>query len=93
MIVSNKVTVDVTVKEVLSKIELSVSDSTINTGDTDTFTATAYDQNNNTMAGIAISLMENGTEVDSGTTDSSGSVQFSAKFNKAGDFTFTAQAS
>ncbi|MCY0875886.1 MAG: hypothetical protein OWT28_06415 [Firmicutes bacterium] len=74
----------------LSKIELSVNKSTIEVGNIDSFTATAYNNNNEPMPDVSLTLYEitTSTVIGTETTDNNGEAMFTAKFNKKGKYSF-----
>ncbi len=74
----------------LAKITLSASTDEVKAGDTDTFTATAYNGENEVLSGVSLKLYEITTSayVGTETTDSNGEASFTVKFNKEGKYTF-----
>lgn len=93
---SNNVTITVKAKtttSTLSSISLKAGAKSVNSGDTVTFTATAYDQNGKVMSDQTVKILDISDQVTiaDGSTNSSGVISGTEKYSREG--TYSIQAS
>lgn len=76
----------------LTTIQLSSSTTSIETGEAVTFTVTCYDQFNNPMEGVEVTLNVDGKTITLPPTGSDGKASYTEVFSEAGTFTVQASA-